>query len=417
MAPTVMSDMTRKPIPNLLRDRSEYTVAIVCALALEADAVHAAFDYRIPREAQVQKDIGDDNTYRFGVIGGHHVVVTQTGTGKVEATRATSHMSRSFPNIKICLLVGICGVVPNSMNIERLLGDVIMSSMLVQYDFGRQHQYTFESKDAAESSPGRPPPRLRSILADMKTKWGSRDLHERLERHLHELLLHEDMEDCQQPSRNDDQLFEADYYHRHHDSPCSACDKLQHCEEAATLPCNILGCAQTRLMSRPRINKLNELQAQLQQATGKIRAKRVDDLRIASRPYVHLGSIGVADTVMRSSTHRDLLARDRNVIAFEMESVGIWDIFPTIMIKGASDYADSHKNDDWQKYAAVSAAACAKAFLEIFDIPTNAKYKETSGYAAQAGAQFESGNDPYRTSSGDGGNQNMQTGTNIQGGD
>lgn len=33
------------------------------------------------------------------------------------------------------------------------------------------------------------------------------------------------------------------------------------------------------------------------------------------------------------------------------------------MIRGVSDYADSHKNDRWQRYAAASAAACAKELL------------------------------------------------------
>ncbi|KAI1013599.1 hypothetical protein LB504_013194 [Fusarium proliferatum] len=46
-----------------------------------------------------------------------------------------------------------------------------------------------------------------------------------------------------------------------------------------------------------------------------------------------------------------------------MEGAGVWDSFPCIVIKGACDYADSHKDKDWQRYAAATAAACAKAFL------------------------------------------------------
>jgi hypothetical protein len=34
------------------------------------------------------------------------------------------------------------------------------------------------------------------------------------------------------------------------------------------------------------------------------------------------------------------------------------------VIKGACDYADSHKNKVWQRYAAATAAACMKAFLD-----------------------------------------------------
>jgi nucleoside phosphorylase len=46
-----------------------------------------------------------------------------------------------------------------------------------------------------------------------------------------------------------------------------------------------------------------------------------------------------------------------------MEGAGVWDVFPTIIIKGVCDYADSHKNKKWQKYSSVTAAACAKALL------------------------------------------------------
>ena len=41
-----------------------------------------------------------------------------------------------------------------------------------------------------------------------------------------------------------------------------------------------------------------------------------------------------------------------------------WDILPTVIIKGVCDYADSHKNKEWQRYVAVTAVACMKAFLE-----------------------------------------------------
>ncbi|KAL2128280.1 hypothetical protein VTI74DRAFT_9392 [Chaetomium olivicolor] len=46
-----------------------------------------------------------------------------------------------------------------------------------------------------------------------------------------------------------------------------------------------------------------------------------------------------------------------------MEGAGVWDIFPCVVIKGACDYADSHKTKAWQRYAAATAAACMKAFL------------------------------------------------------
>lgn len=67
---------------------------------------------------------------------------------------------------------------------------------------------------------------------------------------------------------------------------------------------------------------------------------------------------------MKSGQHRDKSAAQHNLIAFEMEASGIWDSLPCLVIKGVCDYADSHKNKDWQHYAAATAAAGMKALLE-----------------------------------------------------
>ncbi|KEY74083.1 hypothetical protein S7711_10326 [Stachybotrys chartarum IBT 7711] len=72
---------------------------------------------------------------------------------------------------------------------------------------------------------------------------------------------------------------------------------------------------------------------------------------------------------MKSGEERDDVAKRDGVIGFEMESAGIWDVFPCIVIKGVCDYADSHKIKLWQRYAAATAAACTKAFLEYWVSP------------------------------------------------
>ena len=67
---------------------------------------------------------------------------------------------------------------------------------------------------------------------------------------------------------------------------------------------------------------------------------------------------------MKSGIHRDRIVAKEQVIAFEMEGAGSWDSISTVIIKSACDYADSHKNKAWQKYASATAAACTKAVLE-----------------------------------------------------
>jgi nucleoside phosphorylase len=82
------------------------------------------------------------------------------------------------------------------------------------------------------------------------------------------------------------------------------------------------------------------------------------------KPELHFGTIASGDTVMKCGEDRDEIAARERVIAFEMEGAGVWDSFPCVVIKGVCDYADSHKNKKWQGYAALTAAACMKAFLK-----------------------------------------------------
>jgi hypothetical protein len=66
---------------------------------------------------------------------------------------------------------------------------------------------------------------------------------------------------------------------------------------------------------------------------------------------------------MKSGEERDKIAREYKIMAFEMEGAGVWEEFPCIIVKGVSDYADSHKNNAWQGFAAATAAAVTKALL------------------------------------------------------
>lgn len=49
-----------------------------------------------------------------------------------------------------------------------------------------------------------------------------------------------------------------------------------------------------------------------------------------------------------------------------MEGAGVCDNFPCIIVKGACDYADSHKSKKWQSYAAITAACVMKALLQWY---------------------------------------------------
>jgi nucleoside phosphorylase len=82
---------------------------------------------------------------------------------------------------------------------------------------------------------------------------------------------------------------------------------------------------------------------------------------------VHYGIIASANSVMKNATERDQYAKDPelNILCFEMEGGGLMNNFPCLVIRGICDYSDSHKNNEWHKYAALTAAAYARELLNV----------------------------------------------------
>jgi nucleoside phosphorylase len=322
----IMSTLSPWP-PRPLRpsDRRGFEIAIICALTLEADAIEALFDHHWDDDGPpFDKESGDPNAYSTGVIGRFNVVLAyMPGMGKVNAATVASNCGKSFPCIKLALVVGICGIVPFvPTNDEIVLGDVIISNGVIQYDFGRQLPDHFVRKDTLSDVPGRPNLEIQGVLAKLKGLRHRRQLSARMADYLDVLRQDRDLY-AEYPASTEDRLFEASYRHT---------DDQKSCEQ--------LGC-NGDLVSRSRL--------------------AVAD--VYPTPAIHFGLMASGDAVMKSGEGRDRIAAAEGVIAFEMEGAGVWDSFPCIIIKGACDYADSHKSKVWQRYAAATAAACAKAFL------------------------------------------------------
>ena len=84
---------------------------------------------------------------------------------------------------------------------------------------------------------------------------------------------------------------------------------------------------------------------------------------------VHYGTIASGNCVMKNAEERDLVSsKFDGVLCFEMEAAGLMNNWPCLVIRGICDYSDSHKNKEWQPYAAATAAAYAKEILSV--IPT-----------------------------------------------
>ncbi|KAF7536244.1 hypothetical protein G7Z17_g13079 [Cylindrodendrum hubeiense] len=313
--------------PTRPTTRYGFNIAIICALTIEADAVEALFDqYWDDDGPHYDKAPGDSNTYSTGSIGRHNVVLAyMPGMGKASSAAVATNCRVSFPNIKLALVVGVCGAVPfvPSSDNEIVLGDVIISSGIVQYDLGRQLPDRFVRKDTLLESLGRPNPEIRGLLAKLAGIRGRKTMKSKMTGHLNELEKEPELE-AKYPGVAHDRLFNATYRHIGDGKTCEEC-----------------GC-NGELVSRRRLEQ------------G------------IPQPAVHFGLIASGDTVMKSGQQRDDIARQESVIGFEMEGAGVWDTVPCIVIKGACDYSDSHKMKMWQRYAAATTAACTKAFLEFW---------------------------------------------------
>jgi nucleoside phosphorylase len=329
----------------------EFDVAIICALPLETNAVLCSLDEYWPdAQHQYRKVSGDENIYAFGRCGRHAVVVvTLPRMGKSHAASAASTLKVSFKYIKLALLVGICGAVPfKADRTEIILGDVIISEMLVEFDFGREHEDGFERRRDTMFEAPRPPEEVAGLLNQLRTPFILNQLQNGLAQHL-EGVMRSPMIETSYPVVSQDKLFEPTYTHRHQFGcdRCSTQDAV--CSVAQAASCEQLGCDRNRLVPRSRL------------------PVALADQRPTHR--VHIGSIGTADTVMRSAKRRDALARKEGIIAFEMEGAGVWTKFNCLIVKGVCDYADSHKNKEWQGYAAAVAASAAKEVLANYAPP------------------------------------------------
>ena len=298
----------------------------------------------------------DRNAYTLGLIGRHNVVlVYMPGMGNTNSASVAADLRSSFQAIEIVFVVGICGIVSTNPETkdELVLGDCIISTSVAQYDNARLFPKGFEPKTGRDDILGRASPLIRALIAKLKTNTN----RTRLTRQLVDLLcdLQTKRHGLAYPGAAQDKLFDSTYIHQHHDSDlrCSECNQdMDTCKR----DCEALGCDDIYLINRARLSGSDPS---------------------LLHPRIHFGTFGSSNTLMRSGLDRDNLSEHSGIIAFEMESAGIWDTFPTIIIKAGCDYADSHKNKTWQNYAAASAACMLKVFLHQLEtwqdspLPTN----------------------------------------------
>jgi nucleoside phosphorylase len=295
----------------------EISIGIICPLPIEVAAMIQMLDERYSSRQFPR----DPNLYHLGRIGVHNIVIAGLPdgiTGIASATTVAERLWVTFRYVRALLLVGIGGGVPTTKNDMRL-GDVVVSRPdgkyggVVQYDFRKSlWEGRFEHTGALNS----PPREVLSTLAAMKANLlvNGASLPDYLE-------ASQSNPNLKYPGAENDILFEANYDHAG-GSDCTSCNKAR-----------------------------------------KIKRKP----RKANGPVIHYGTIASANQLMRDSKKRDSYSKDYNgrILCFEMEAAGLMNSTPCLVIRGISDYADSHKREDhaWHGYAAAAAAAFAKEFI------------------------------------------------------
>jgi nucleoside phosphorylase len=283
----------------------DYTVGWICALKTELDAAHKMLD---EKHGEGLGHGSDNNYYILGKIGDHNVVLTCLPMGRYgndNAAIVATQMINKFPNITIGLMVGIGGGLPNAKDDIRL-GDVVVSKPdslnggILQYDKGKCTIDGFKCTGFLNA----PPERLLAVLQRMPP---------------HGSVLRK-CSSLSYPGEEVDHLFKANYKHVG-GNVCTSCDEHE-------------------LVKRPPGNR-----------------------KIG--PCVFYGTIASGNDVIKDPATRDRLIKEHGALCFEMEAAGLLSSnFPCIVIRGVSDYADSHKNDEWQAYAAATAAQFAKDFIQ-----------------------------------------------------
>ncbi|KAF4419061.1 hypothetical protein FACUT_11591 [Fusarium acutatum] len=311
----------------------KYTVGWICAIATEYLAAQLFLDEE--HEGPEFVSANDSNNYTLGKIGKHNVVIAVLPHGEYgisSAAGVVKDMLHSFPNVRFGLMVGIGGGAPTAEHDIRL-GDVVVSASghgkggVFQYDFGKAVQ----GQEFQETGfLNQPPTILRAAVHGLLTQY-KRKGHQ-LDKHIKGILNENPRlkKEFQRPEPSTDRLYHSSKVHPPDDQ--SSCSKA--CgDDPSTL------------------------------------VVRSDRTEYEDNPAIHYGLIASANHLMKDALTRDALAVKKGVLCFEMEAAGLMNHFPCLVIRGICDYSDSHKNKEWQGFAAMMAAAYAKDLLR--QIPPN----------------------------------------------
>ncbi|OJJ03314.1 hypothetical protein ASPVEDRAFT_42832 [Aspergillus versicolor CBS 583.65] len=311
-----------------------YTVGLIAAHPHERAAVEAMLDQKHAPPQYIHPH--DHNIYTLGAIKGspgyHKVVVVSPPAGRygpMTATATVAKLLSSFPGIKYGVTVGTGGGIPDADSGSDIrLGDVVVGRPEGAYWGVREYDIGKARPTGPEKGSGwpYPPTALLGAVSAIRSK------HELTGSDVPKILAamgrHNPRMGSPQPGQvkrqgfvypgaENDFLFDGQYEHRQGSADCRGCDP------------------------------------------GKLvyRVKREHH-----DPLIFYGTIASAKTVVNNARQRDTF---KDCLCFESDAAEYMNSFPCLVVRGISDYCDSHKNNRWQMYAAATAAAYAKELLGI----------------------------------------------------
>ncbi|MGB0383853.1 MAG: 5'-methylthioadenosine/S-adenosylhomocysteine nucleosidase [Ardenticatenaceae bacterium] len=300
----------KKAPPTPFPDKIQPKFGIITALPKEEAAVKKMLVHSYPEKA-----------YTLGLIpardgGYHHLALSQAGMGTNIAAVDAAFMLCDYPTIQELIMVGIAGGVPhpNKPDDHVRLGDIVVVNQkgVIQYDLDK------ESREGTEHRhhPFPPSSRLLRVVKQLAADElnGQRPWLAHIERA-------KTLFNGARPAPNKDQLAHTDH--------------------------------PTQLITHPH-----------------------DPKRIPGQPRVFIAPIASGNKLLKNPHKRDTLRKKFSVKAIEMEAAGVahaaWRRNKGyLVIRGICDYCDQNKNDHWQEYAAVVAAAYMRALLEGTDTINN----------------------------------------------
>ncbi|KAK6349927.1 hypothetical protein TWF696_006186 [Orbilia brochopaga] len=304
------------------------------------------------RHPNLPNPASDENTYTLGSIGGHKIVIACLPKGTVgtnEAAIVAAQMLSTFPSIKIGLMVGIGGGVPPKVR----LGDVVVGTKVIQWDFGKAEKNgTFRRTSTLE----RPPRALRAAISRLETEHDMREA--KISQYLNDIKVKcpKVMAKYGWSKSLQDPLFAPD------NSDGSQSTVMSNIMSGWPILVPIL------VLIYRWIGHLKDFLTLGNSDRSQRIAGSTDNSKPQRKPgdvRIHYGLIASGNQVLKDAKLRDNINESLNgdVLCVEMEAAGLTN-FPYLVIRGICDYADAGKNDDWQEYAALIAAAYGKELLE-----------------------------------------------------